>query len=416
MSDCTLDHISSTMIWGPDRTNFNSTMLRLDAGVEPTDTYGMPYAIVNSAPQATISWLTEEESWRDESDFYLQNGTKTTGDVTTTGPGYLYVPPGVPIEGWGGTPQTYATEGDRHMIVFNQQNCILQEIGNANAVSATSFKIAVSSLFDMKRTLPQRPDGWTSADAAGLPIFPGILRYAEISAGQIEHALRFTIPTVQKASALPALKGGTSQNTLQAYYGARFRLKQNFDISGYSADTQVLLRALKKYGLMLADQGSAAFITSENNAGFATSMMGEINRGSKRIAFNKNNFDMVQAPAPGVKMRYGTNTPRGTCNSKTANDAPFTPSFTPDCPALTPGPLAPSSSPAPTGSSPSPAPSSSPSSSPAPSSPPSPSSSPLPSSPSASPSASSPSSDAQGASNLLAISSLFFASLALLLL
>jgi hypothetical protein len=107
-----------------------------------------------------------------------------------------------------------------------------------------------------------RPLGFTSADASGLPILPGLLRYDEVALGQIRHAIRFTAPQTQKAYVWPSTHYA-STNTDQTYppMGTRFRLKANFNISGYSRDNQVILRALKRFGMILADNGSAWFIT-----------------------------------------------------------------------------------------------------------------------------------------------------------
>jgi hypothetical protein len=108
----------------------------------------------------------------------------------------------------------------------------------------------------------QRPYGWTSADAAGLPIFPGLARYDEVAAGQIQHALRFTLPYSVAAFTFPASHwAGTSTNIYAAPMGMRMRLKSSYNISGFSANNQVILTALKKYGMIMADNGSAMYIS-----------------------------------------------------------------------------------------------------------------------------------------------------------
>jgi hypothetical protein len=108
----------------------------------------------------------------------------------------------------------------------------------------------------------QRPYTWTSADAAGLPVFPGLVRYDEVAAGVINHALRFTVPTSQKAFVLPATHWASTNTSSSAPpMGTRLRLKASFDISGYPADDRVILTALKKYGMILADNGSAIFVS-----------------------------------------------------------------------------------------------------------------------------------------------------------
>ncbi len=103
---------------------------------------------------------------------------------------------------------------------------------------------------------------WTSADAAGLPIFPGLVRYDEIAAGEIRHALRFTVPKTQKAYVWPARHYASSLTGAQyPPMGVRFRLRADFDISSYSPTNQIILRALKKYGMMIADNGSAWYLS-----------------------------------------------------------------------------------------------------------------------------------------------------------
>jgi hypothetical protein len=108
----------------------------------------------------------------------------------------------------------------------------------------------------------QRPYTWTSADAAGLPIFPGLVRYDEVSNGVIAHAVRLTVPTTQEAFTPPASHWASSVTNPNAPpMGLRLRLKASVDISGFSPQNQVILTALKKYGMILADNGSAMYIS-----------------------------------------------------------------------------------------------------------------------------------------------------------
>jgi hypothetical protein len=111
-----------------------------------------------------------------------------------------------------------------------------------------------------------RTDGWTSADAAGLPIFPGLVRYEEVQAGEIRHALRITVPSSQKGYILPAThEAGSSSNVNLPPMGLRVRLRSSFDISGFTAGVQVILRALKKHGAFVADNGSAWYLSGVHN-------------------------------------------------------------------------------------------------------------------------------------------------------
>ena len=170
-------------------------------------------------------------------------------------PGPYPIPDDAAIE--GGSNAT----GDRHVLVLDQQKCLLYEMFSSYRQSDGSWQAGSGAIFDM-RSHALRPSGWTSADAAGLPILPGLVRYDEVAAGEIRHALRFTAPRTQKAFVWPA-RHYASSLTASNYppMGKRFRLRASFDVSTFSPDVQVILRALKKYGMMLADNGSAWYIS-----------------------------------------------------------------------------------------------------------------------------------------------------------
>ena len=164
------------------------------------------------------------------------------------------IPLNAPIEGGS------ASTGDRHAIAIDTNNCILYELYAAYPQSS-SWQAGSGSIFNLLQSI-LRPSGWTSADAAGLPIFPGLARYDEIAAGEIRHALRFTVPQTQKAFVWPARHYASSLTGSQyPPMGVRFRLRAGFDISGFSPVNQIILKALKKYGMMIADNGSAWFIS-----------------------------------------------------------------------------------------------------------------------------------------------------------
>jgi hypothetical protein len=150
---------------------------------------------------------------------------------------------------------------DRHVLVVDTGACVLYEMYYAFPQSDGTWAAYAGAVFDLKSN-GLRPDTWTSADAAGLPILPGLVRYDEVASGEIRHAIRFTAPRTQRAYTWPA-RHYASSNTSAAYppMGQRFRLKASFDISPYPADVQVILRAMKKYGIILADNGSAWYIT-----------------------------------------------------------------------------------------------------------------------------------------------------------
>jgi hypothetical protein len=150
--------------------------------------------------------------------------------------------------------------GDRHVLVLDKDGCWLYELFNAS-VKNGKWSADQASIWDMTID-DQRPYTWTSADAAGLPVFVGLARYDEVAAGAIHHALRFTVPASQRAFVLPATHwASTNTSTSAPPMGTRLRLKASFDISGFPADDQVILTALKKYGMILADNGSAIFIS-----------------------------------------------------------------------------------------------------------------------------------------------------------
>jgi hypothetical protein len=140
---------------------------------------------------------------------------------------------------------------------------ILYELYNASQVGA-GWEASCGAIFDLK-TNTYRTEGWTSADAAGLPILPCLLRYDEVNSGKVDHAIRFTLskPKVYKGYVYPALHkvNGTGALGTSLPMGARLRLKSSFDISGYSASNQVILKAMKTYGIILADIGSDMFIS-----------------------------------------------------------------------------------------------------------------------------------------------------------
>ena len=165
-------------------------------------------------------------------------------------PGPYAIPLNAPIEGGS----------DAHVLSVDRDNCILYELYAASPQTA-SWNAGSGAIFNLLSNA-LRPSGWTSADAAGLPIFPGLVRYDEVLSGEIRHAIRFTAPQTQHAFIWPARHQASSLTGAQyPPMGARFRLRASFDITGYSAANQVILKALKKYGMMLADNGSSWYIT-----------------------------------------------------------------------------------------------------------------------------------------------------------
>ena len=165
------------------------------------------------------------------------------------------IPPNAPIE--GGPSST----GDRHILLVDDRRCLLYEIYDAHPGTSGAWTAGSGIIMDLTSNA-LRAEGKTSADAAGLPILPGLVRYEEVEAGQINHALRFTVPKTQAAWVWPARHKASKNNDPKLVpMGERFRLRADFDISKYSRTNQVIMTALKKYGMFMADNGSAMFIS-----------------------------------------------------------------------------------------------------------------------------------------------------------
>ncbi|MGD2061389.1 MAG: hypothetical protein PVF87_11020 [Acidimicrobiia bacterium] len=170
-------------------------------------------------------------------------------------PGPFPIPRDAPIE--GGPSST----GDRHVLVVDRYRCELYELFDAHPGPGDSWTAASGARYELDSSA-LRPDGWTSADAAGLPIFPGLVRYEEVAAGAIEHAIRFTAPQTQNAHVWPARHDASSLSDPDLPpMGQRFRLQAGFDTSGYSPPVRVILTAMKRYGIILADNGAPWYIS-----------------------------------------------------------------------------------------------------------------------------------------------------------
>ncbi len=198
--------------------------------------YGIPFNVVSSAtPRSTVSF-----QWPGESDLV----------------GYPI--PAVPkIEGNG-------AGGDRHILMIDSKACRLWELFAAAKVNG-SWTAGSGATWDLLSNA-LRPDGWTSADAAGLPIYPGLARYDEVASGVIAHALRFTVPTTRDAHIYPARHdAGDGPDVSLPPMGLRLRLKASVDISGYGPQSRVILTALKRYGMILADNGSAYYVSGASD-------------------------------------------------------------------------------------------------------------------------------------------------------
>ena len=205
------------------------------SGLYNGSSMGIPYLVVGSQQSALPIVFT---AFGDESD-----------------PGPMPIPVTANIEGYPAPGS-----GDRHVLVLDNNNCWLYELYSSYP-NAASWNAGSAAVWDLTAD-EQRPYTWTSADAAGLPIFPGLARYDEVATGHINHALRFTLQSSRAAFTPPASHwAANSSNALAAPMGMRLRLKASFDISSFSAANQVILTALKKYGMIMADNGSSMYIS-----------------------------------------------------------------------------------------------------------------------------------------------------------
>jgi len=166
------------------------------------------------------------------------------------------IPPNAPVEGGANA------SGDRHVIVVDASTWTLYELFDAHPVAGgASWHAGSGAVFDLSSNA-LRPAGWTSADAAGLPILPGLVRYDEVAAGQIDHALRFTVAQTRRAYVDPARHyASSSTSAALPPMGMRVRLKASYDISHFPAQAKVVLQALKTYGMIVADNGSSWYLS-----------------------------------------------------------------------------------------------------------------------------------------------------------
>lgn len=215
--------------------NIGATVhLHFDFGSNPH--YGIPYVTVPTTQPSVPITFTESKN---ESD-----------------PGPYPVPLAAPVE----------SGGDKHVLVASA-NCHLYELYGAVRFGS-GWKAKSGAIFNLTSDA-LRPDTWTSADAAGLPILPGLVRPDEIAAGHIDHALRFTVDESQRGFIHPATHQAGSTNSANVVpMGARLRLKKSFSLSGFHGASLIILTALKKYGMFVADNGSSWYISGATYAGW----------------------------------------------------------------------------------------------------------------------------------------------------
>jgi cell division septation protein DedD len=225
----------------------SSTHLHPDFGPSGGFPYGIPYNVVSgSHPKVHIAF-----TYADESD-----------------PGPYPFGSDISIEGGSNAG------GDRHAIMIDKSTCVLYELYDAHYSShPTAGSGAIWKLTSNKL----RPAGWTSADAAGLPIFAGLVRLDEVRAGNVNHAIRVTASQTDRSYIWPARhQAGAASNHNLPPMGARFRLKAGYSIARFRSDTQTILRAMKKYGLIVADNGSNWYFQGTAEDGWSNAMLDEL--------------------------------------------------------------------------------------------------------------------------------------------
>jgi hypothetical protein len=208
-----------------------------DFGSNPD--YGIPYVVVPGAqPKVPIPFTL----YGDESD-----------------PGPYPIPPNAPVE----------AGSDRHVLVVDRGSCKLYEAGGARYVGGVrnAWRAYGGALFNLNQAGSLRPNYWTSADAAGLPIFPGLVRFDEVASGHIDHAIRVTFEETRRAFIHPATHyASDSCNVNLPPMGLRLRLRPSYDLSHFTGQSLVIARALKHYGIINADNGSSWFITGATDS------------------------------------------------------------------------------------------------------------------------------------------------------
>lgn len=204
---------------------------------------GIPYVVVAAGQAPVAIGFTD---YGDESD-----------------PGPYPIPASAPIEGQAANGSAFG--GDRHVLVIDRDANRLYEMGNAYPQGNGSWQASGGAVFhlDSNTVRPGGQAGWTSADAAGLPIFPGLVRYDEAASGVIRHALRFTVRTTRRAYVPPATHWASSNTSVNVPpMGMRVRLKSSFVIpAGFSTESKAILQSMKTYGMLLADNGSDWFVS-----------------------------------------------------------------------------------------------------------------------------------------------------------
>ena len=287
ISSAPVDTRSAQLIaWISGRTTAGSTAVRRlhpDFGPPP---YGFPYVVVSgSQPRVPVTFGYDDES-----------------DVGAPGL------PGYPIPDEARTTANYleggqpggGSSGDRHLLVIDRDRWLLYETFATTWNGASSrWEAGSGAVFDLASN-NRRPDGWTSADAAGLAIFPGLIRYDEVAAGEIRHAFRVTTRSTNGYVWPASHRAGSTSGAPPM--GARLRLKAGKDISTFTPEVQRIFRAMKRYGLIVADNGSDMYISGTMDARWNNDVLNP--------AFNAltaDDFEVIQLGWSGIPPGAPTN-------------------------------------------------------------------------------------------------------------
>ena len=226
------------------------------------------------------------------------------GDESDPGP--MPIPLDAQIEGYPNPGN-----GDRHVLIIDKGNCWLYELYGTYRLNPALWIAGSGATWDLEAD-QKRPYTWTSADAAGLPIFPGLVRYDEVAAGAINHAIRITLQYSKQAFTPPASHwASNSSNQYAAPMGMRLRLKASFDISGFPPEDKVILTALKQYGAIMADNGTSMFITGTPDSHWNNDNLGQLRQ------VTASDFEVLQINPLYTPQNYPMG-PNPTVNSFTA--------------------------------------------------------------------------------------------------
>ena len=300
ISAAPVDPNNAIIVADPD---FSGENLHPDFSSVTGGNYGIPYVVVDSSTQPLVPINVVA---------YASDSDVANAPIPLTAPIEGY--PGLCVGG----PGNYVN--DQHVLVLDRNRCFLYETFNTSLCNG-NWAADSETIWDLQN-YEQRPWGLTSADAAGLPIFPGLVRYDEVAAGAINHALRFTLQNTLSDNnggyfVEPASHAAGTSSASKIVMGMRIRLKASVDISGFSAANQVILTAMKKYGMILADNGGNFYFQGVPDSRWSDDDLANLH------SIPSSDFEVVQmTPAyPGWDAATAPTGPPPTINSFTASSS-----------------------------------------------------------------------------------------------